>query len=219
MEKESPINILYLTGGDDKYHPFDQYSQVIEAFLIKAGCKVTVTRDHDYLLPGTVKDYDVIISLTTNFYLQKEHEDSLLKAIIGNPWGNTGKPKGFIGLHSATISYLNSPAFTQMIGAKLLTHPPLGSFHYQVANREHPVMQGVEDFTIESELYLMETYPPFEVLLTSEHLGFTRPIAWVKPYGKGRIFYCSIGHQPEEFQNDSVQKMIINAVKWSVKDT
>jgi type 1 glutamine amidotransferase len=39
-------------------------------------------------------------------------------------------------------------------------------------------------------------------------------IAWSKMYGKGRVFYSSLGHTREAFANPDVRKMYLEAVKW-----
>lgn len=218
MNVNQPIKILYITGGDSKYHDFKLAGQIYRDFLSQAGFEVTVSEDLDLLLPESIVNYDVIMLYSINQYLSPDHEKSLLAAVIGNPWGNTGKPKGFIGLHSATITFSNSIAFQHMVGARFLTHPPIGSFSYQVEDKNHPVTAGLSDFELTSELYVVEELTPFQPLLTSFHKGFKRPVAWVKPYGLGRVFISCLGHTPEEMKDPGCQSMIVNAVKWSVSE-
>jgi len=215
MEKKN-INILFLYGGDGKYHKFDEVNEIYKHFLINAGFKITITDDLDMLRPENLNVFDVIINTTTNQYIPEEKEAGLMEGIIGNPWAKTGTPKGFIGLHGATCTFLHSKQYLQMIGARLLTHPYIQKHKYYVDDKSHPIMNGVNDFELESELYLMEIYPPFETLLSSNYLGFKRPIAWYKPYGRGRVFYCALGHDTNEVANTNFQQMVINAVKWSV---
>jgi type 1 glutamine amidotransferase len=215
MSSQSSLKVLYITGGEDKYHNFDAIADTVSSFLTGEGHVVTVTRDLDYLLPESIINFDLIISYSINLYLTKEHEDALLKAIIGSPWGNTGKAKGFIGLHGASFTFLNSPDYIKMLGGKLLGHPEIGQFDYTVENPQHPIMAGVQDFSMNSELYLMETYPPYELLLSGRYNGFDHPIAWVKPYGLGRIFYCALGHDENEFKQPEFQMILRNAVLWS----
>ena len=39
-------------------------------------------------------------------------------------------------------------------------------------------------------------------------------VAWSKMYGKGRVFYSTLGHTPESFQDPDVRTMYREAVKW-----
>ena len=39
-------------------------------------------------------------------------------------------------------------------------------------------------------------------------------IAWSKMYGKGRVFYSSLGHTRESWQDPQVQTMYLEAIRW-----
>jgi hypothetical protein len=39
-------------------------------------------------------------------------------------------------------------------------------------------------------------------------------VAWSKMYGKGRVFYSTLGHTNEAWDDPDVQKMYFEAVKW-----
>ena len=39
-------------------------------------------------------------------------------------------------------------------------------------------------------------------------------IAWSKMYGKGRVFYSSLGHTRESWQDPNVQTMYLEAIRW-----
>ena len=40
------------------------------------------------------------------------------------------------------------------------------------------------------------------------------PLAWAKMYGKGRVFYSTLGHTNESWNDPDIQKMYFEAVKW-----
>ena len=42
------------------------------------------------------------------------------------------------------------------------------------------------------------------------------PIAWAKMYGKGRVFYSSLGHASSTWDNPDVYRMYFEALKWSL---
>ncbi len=211
------INILLLTGGGDPYHDFDALAESLKQILNKEGLVLHVSEDLNELLPDKIINYDVIMCNMINVELSPLHERSLLDAIIGSPWNNTGKAKGFVGLHGASFTFLNSPDYINMLGGRFLTHPEIANFAYKIKNKQHAVMEGLDDFCLDSELYLMEAKPPYEVLLSCDYQGFERPIAWVKPYGLGRVFYLALGHNTQELDCKAVQKMILNSVYWAAQ--
>jgi hypothetical protein len=42
------------------------------------------------------------------------------------------------------------------------------------------------------------------------------PVAWSKMYGKGRVFYSTLGHAAEFWDNPNIQQMYFEAIKWSL---
>jgi uncharacterized protein len=208
---------ILLAGGDDEgYHDFQVIGDVFFSFLTGAGFQVTLTEDCQSFCKETIKNYDVVVFYMNKKQMKKNQEQGLLNSIIGSPWGDTGKPKGFVGIHTAACSVPGSMDFRRMLGCRFLVHPEMGEeLHIHVKNPGHPVMQGVEDFSIIDELYMLELYPPFELLLSCRYKGFEHPVAWAKPYGLGRVFYISLGHGVEQISHEYYKKMIINAVIWS----
>ena len=41
-------------------------------------------------------------------------------------------------------------------------------------------------------------------------------VAWDKMYGKGRVFYSTLGHTEESWQDPDIYKMYFEAVKWAL---
>ena len=41
-------------------------------------------------------------------------------------------------------------------------------------------------------------------------------LAWAKLYGKGRVFYSSLGHTKASFRNPDVRKMYLEGIKWAL---
>jgi uncharacterized protein len=106
----------------------------------------------------------------------------------------------------------------QTLGAFFLNHPPLCKFRVDVADRAHPLTNGVPDsFEVADELYMIELQQPSEshVLLTTQlerdpspaGFGFvydkdtslmpdgrTRVLGYIRNFGKGAITYFALGH-------------------------
>jgi type 1 glutamine amidotransferase len=211
-------NVLVLGGDDDAYHDFTITGSVFDAFLKKAGCDVTISEDTSCLVSQNINAYDILVCWMNRKNIRPEEEKGLIDGVIGSPWGNTGKPKAFIGIHIAACSFAGSETYHRMTGCRFLTHPEFGEeYPIKVVNPHHPVMAGMDNFTIKDELYLMEVYPPFETLLTCHYKGYDRPVAWIKPYGRGYVFYLALGHGAEQLNNPFVKRIITNAVIWTFK--
>jgi len=41
-------------------------------------------------------------------------------------------------------------------------------------------------------------------------------VSWAKAYGKGRVFYSTLGHVPENWDDPRIQKMYLEAIKWAM---
>jgi type 1 glutamine amidotransferase len=103
---------------------------------------------------------------------------------------------------------------------------------YNVADRNHPIMQGITDFTIEDEAFFLMTWassPAIHVLANSPiagtpsagaHKGEIVPQIWTyerslpggKPY---RAFVWMQGHNYVNFTHAQVQPMLLRAIAWA----
>lgn len=61
-------------------------------------------------------------------------------------------------------------------------------------------MQGISDFEVTDEIYISAHEPQLQILATAEWHGKAHPMAWVKRYGKGRVFYTTLGHVTDTFK-------------------
>ncbi len=91
--------------------------------------------------------------------------------------------------------------------------------------RRHPILTGVAPaFSVRSWLYhVLPNYPPADAgrLLVGKSVKPERadavdnPVAWTwKNKAGARVFFTTLGH-PEDFRNESVQRLVINAMLWT----
>jgi hypothetical protein len=43
------------------------------------------------------------------------------------------------------------------------------------------------------------------------------PVSWVRNVGSGRLFYTSLGHNPETWENETYQQHIVAGLRWALK--
>ena len=140
--------------------------------------------------------------------------------------------KGFVAAHAADTAFLSWPEFGDMIGARYDGHPwNMVDANVIVEDPAFPAMKQFPlVFPIRDEMYQAKDFSrdQIRVLLrldTSKmdmkHGGVNRtdndfPQAWVRQYGKGRVFFCSFGHDVEAWDNPALQTMWLEAIKWSL---
>ena len=42
------------------------------------------------------------------------------------------------------------------------------------------------------------------------------PVAWIRSYGKGRVFYTGLGHTDASWDDPRVRTMTLEAIKWAI---
>ena len=145
---------------------------------------------------------------------------------------------GFFGIHAATDSLHKTPAYGEMIGGYFDGHPWSGqqTVTVRVEQPEHPLCKGVfkgTEFSITDEIYQMKapySREKLSVLLSVDlekseepHNPIKRedrdfPIAWVKQYGKGRVFYSSLGHNKSTFHNPLALQHWLEGLQYVLGD-
>jgi type 1 glutamine amidotransferase len=139
--------------------------------------------------------------------------------------------KGFVAAHTATTAFLDWPEFGELLGARYDDHP-WNSVYGSVIN-EDPGFPATRHFppvfTLTDEFYQSREYSRdrIRVLLRLDvsklppnaqvhRTDGDFPLAWAKMYGKGRVFYSSIGHAAATWDNPDVYHMYFEALKWSL---
>ncbi|MEO0468154.1 MAG: ThuA domain-containing protein [Bacteroidota bacterium] len=209
--------ILMVYGGWKGHQP-DKFTKKVSEWLIAAGAEV-----HIFDSLGVYKDeklmasIDLIVPYWTMGKISKEAEAGLLKA-VKNGVGIAGCHGGF------GDSFRNNTEYQFMVGGQWVSHPG-GEIDYsvQITDQEDPVTAGIPDFSLKTEQYYMHVDPNVKVLatttFTAEHAdwidGAVMPVAWKKYYGKGRIFYLSLGHAPDVFDVEEAKTMLMRGIRWA----
>jgi type 1 glutamine amidotransferase len=142
--------------------------------------------------------------------------------------------KGFVGAHSAIDAFYNWPEYGEMMGAYFDNHP-WGVIDAPIIVEQpgFPAMKHLpREFTLRDEIYVPTNTPysranvdvlarldASKVNLKVADLHRTDgdfPVAWVKNYGRGRVFYSTLGHLDTSWDDPRVQQMYIEAIRWSL---
>ena len=140
--------------------------------------------------------------------------------------------KGFVGVHSATITFTSWPEYGEMIGGYFDEHP-WGTFQAPilVEDSNFPGMQQwPSSFELKDEIYQVRNFSRDKVRvlmrLDATKLDLNNPrvhradrdfaVTWAKMYGKGRVYYSTLGHVEENWDDPRMQKMYVQAIKWAM---
>jgi len=140
--------------------------------------------------------------------------------------------KGFVGVHSATITFTEWPEFGELIGGYFDEHP-WGTFEAPILV-EDPSFPGMQpwphSFLLRDEVYQIKSYSrdkvrvlmrldPAKLDLKNKKVHRTDgdfAVTWAKSFGRGRVFYSSLGHVSENWDDPRLQKMYSEAIKWAL---
>ncbi|MGI8959096.1 MAG: ThuA domain-containing protein [Bryobacteraceae bacterium] len=140
--------------------------------------------------------------------------------------------KGFVGIHAAMDTFYKWPEYGEMIGGWFDEHP-WTTFNAPiiVEDSAFPAVRHFPSaFVKRDEIYQAKAWSRDKVnvllSLDSAKLDYNNPrvhrqdhdfaVAWSKMYGKGRVFYSTLGHTKESWDDPDIQKMYFEAVKWTL---
>lgn len=138
------------------------------------------------------------------------------------------KGKAFVGMHAATDTLKGMPPYYEMINGSFAGHPWGAGGTYNFVNHDptHPVVSMFEpEFQWRDEIYQYNNFNPASVhVLISLDMAKSKPqfpyhvpVSWVRNVGAGRLFYTSLGHNPETWENVTYQRHIVAGLRWALK--
>ncbi len=129
----------------------------------------------------------------------------------------------FIGVHAATDTLKDALPYTEMICGVFDGHGPQVPATLHAGDKDHPANGKIGDiWTLsQEEMYLFKKHD--RDLVRSiwfmrhhpnkpEEKGFF-PVAWVRAFGEGRVFYTSLGHREDMWSIDQNLPNRINPVE------
>jgi len=211
VKPEQPRHMLVFNLTEGFNHTSIPYwAKALEIMAEKTGA-FTIEHSEDKAVFSTesLARFDAIcFNNTVGLRFNPAQREALMAFVNGG--------KGIVGIHAATDNFPDWPEASHMMGGVFQGHPwnaDRGEWAIKLDEPDHPLMASFEGkgFRVNDEIY--RTNLPFysrerqRVLMS---LDMSDPatrnvrgvvpededtgISWIKPYGKGRIFYCSLGH-------------------------
>lgn len=210
---------LVVWGGWDGHEP-KKVADIFEQALKQNGFEVEVSNTLDsFLDKAKLAALDLIVPVWTMGTITGDQCNNVCEAVRNGV--------GMGGVHGGMCdSFRNATEWQFMTGGQWVAHPGNDGTKYTVNLRgKHWITEGQTDFDVSSEQYYMHTDPGNKVLATTKfpvadgphapngecHM----PVTWIKQYGKGRVFYCSLGHHADIVAMPPVLKMCTRGLLWA----
>ena len=208
---------LFVCGGWEGHEP-EMCAAIFAPYLEENGYEVEISDTLDsYLDEGKMRALALIVPIWTMGTITEEQENGLIGAVEGGV--------GLAGWHGGMAdSFRKSINYQFMVGGQWVAHPGnIIDYEVNIIDHKDPVTAGIEDFRMHSEQYYMHVDPANEVLATTtfsgEHvpwiIGNVVPVVWKRQWGRGRIFYCSLGHVAKDFDVPEAREIVRRGLLWA----
>lgn len=211
---------LIVWGGWEGHEP-KETGELFESVLKNEGFEVEVSNTLDaYLDADKLNSLSLIVPVWTMGDISGQQADGLLNAVrsgvgIGGWHGGMGD------------SFRTHTEYQFMVGGQWVQHPG-GEIDYTVniTNHDDPITKGISDFSMKSEQYYMHIDPGNDVLATTTFAGTediywikgcVMPVVWKRMYGKGRVFYNSLGHIRRDFDVQECLEITRRGLLWAAR--
>ena len=216
MKKKALIN----WGGWDGHEPkqcTELFAPILEAegFEVRIANDLAVYADKDYM-----QSLSLIVPVWTMSKITGDQNKGLLEAVASGV--------GIAGWHGGMgDSFRENTDYQFMTGGQWVAHPDgIIDYTVNITNHTDPITKGIADFKMHSEQYYMHTDPGNEVLATTTFRdrvsspwvnGTVMPVAWKRIWGKGRVFYSSLGHVAKDFDVPEVKEIQRRGMVWAAR--
>ena len=171
------------------------------------------------LSPDSLKNYDIVIFANTTGDLPLPDRDGFIN------WIRQGH--AFVGMHSASDTFHGYRPYIEMLGGECQTHGAQERVECIVTDPKHPATKHFgPTYNIggtNEEIYIIKSYNPatvHELLCLDKHPNTKQPghyaVSWCKLFGKGKVFYTSLGHNEFVWEREDYQKHILGGIKWAL---
>ena len=230
--KPRKVLVFYLCEGF--YHGSIPVGvKCIEIMGQKTGAYETVTsQDMEMFSNEKLKDFDLVLFMNTTRLKFKDaaKRDALLNFVKSG--------KGIAGMHAASDNFYDCPEAAGMIGGQFAGHPwsARDTVAIKLDEPDHPLNKafGGKGFKIKDEIYKfknkyfsrdkvrvalsLDMSDPATNKKVKGDTKFDNPVAWIRTFGKGRVFYCSLGHNASVYMRPDIMQHYLDGIQFAIGD-
>jgi len=212
---------LITWGGWDGHEP-EQATKIFYDILKNEGYDVERINTLDrYLDKPYMDSLGLIVPIWTCSQITPEQEKGLLDTIRAGT--------GVAGWHGGMCdAFRPNTEYQFMTGGQWVAHPGgIVDYEVNIIKKDDPIVKGLNDFKMNSEQYYMHVDPSNEVLATTTfsglHQGYdwikgcVMPVVWKRVWGKGKVFYTSLGHVAKDFDVPEAKEIVRRGMLWATR--
>jgi uncharacterized protein len=213
--------------------------KIVKDLADKNGFEVTETKDGTIFTSPDLAKFDVFLFYTTGDLTQDGKDGKGMGAAGKTALFDAVKGgKGFVALHCGSDTF-HSPGhkkgvgaddspvdpYIAMLGGEFIIHGKQQKCKMVCVDHKFPGFENVGgSFEMFEEWYALKNFAPdLHVILVADPSGMNGdmyqrppyPATWARMYGKGRVFYSSMGHRDDVWQNPILQNTLVGALKWA----
>ncbi len=174
-----------------------------------------------------LKDYDVIIMLSTTGDIFTEEEQAAFERFIQSG-------KGYVGIHAASDTEYDWAWYTRLVGRMFKIHPRNQTAMLDVVDHTFPGLERwpdrllwtdewyeFQDATVDDLHYLVtvdeSSYEPKADWGANQGTGMgdMHPISWYHDYDGGRAFYTALGHIDDTYKDNLFLQHLYGGIYWA----
>ncbi|MGP0586032.1 ThuA domain-containing protein [Paenibacillus timonensis] len=213
---------LIVWGGWDGHEP-DQVAGIFAGVLREHAFEVEVSDTLEAFADAEkLLGLDLIVPVWTM--------GTIDQGLVNNVSAAVQAGTGLAGCHGGMCdSFRNNVDWQFMTGGQWVAHPGNDGVDYKVeiiANSS-PLVEGIEDFRVQTEQYYLHVDPAVEVLATTRfpvvdgphrlNKPVDMPVVWTKRWGIGRVYYNSLGHHADIVDLPPVKEMMTRGMLWAAE--
>ena len=242
--KDRKVLLFSLSPGY-KHWVIPHTAAVVQILAAKTGAfDVVVSDDVQMFTPKKLKQFDAVIlnntcskNPTRNIFLDalgKDKPDEVA-ALEKSLLDFVKRGGGLTAIHGAIVFLNNSAEFSELLGGSFDFHPAQQEVTLKLVEPKHPLLKafGGKTFVHIDEPYLFtnaytkKNFRPLLQMDTSlldcgKHqkrvTADIRYTAWIKKYGKGRVFYCSPSHNAQSFERPELLQFLLDGIQYTLGD-
>ena len=213
---------LIFQGGWDGHEP-QLTSKRFAGMLERNGITAEIYDNHGCFADlEKLLTYDLIVACWTMGTMEGQFSRNISEAVA--------RGVGLAGCHGGMCdAFRNDTEWQFMTGSQWVSHPGGDQAVYTVKlDKDAPLTCGLEDFSLQSEQYYIHVDPAVKVFATTKFPVFPGPhdangevelpVIYTKLWGKGTVYYNSLGHTYKVFRDiPQAKELMRRGLLWAAR--
>lgn len=200
----------------DAWHDFAATSARLAAVVEDAGCRAVVTEDVEAALADPHGAELIVVNVGNP---AQPRPAERMEAAAAGLLRHLASGGGLLGVHASATSFTGMRQWPEILGGRWVRgrtmHPPRSQCVVSVTDADHPVSDGLRDFTLVDERYsYLESRPEVTVLHAHHFEDARHPLVWAREADGGRVVYDALGHDVVSYDAPGHVELLDRSIRW-----